>query len=129
MAEGKSKPTKEFKVIKATKKTKQKKDQQMAETATKKTEKPQKFSAVMSTSEYEEKCKKNGTVFGREKDVKTECTIEELRVLINSNWTPEMVMDKHGMSEEEHKQLVWKLSKAERRETPIRFTKLAYNKG
>lgn len=101
----------------------------MAETPTKKTETPQKFAQVMSTSEYEAMSKKNGRVFGREKDQKTECTIEELRVLINSDWTPTMVMEKHGLDEKEHEQLVWRLSQAERRERSIRFTKTAYSKG
>ena len=90
---------------------------------------PEKKFMVLKTSEYEKMSKDQGTTFGRKDGEKTKCTIEELRVLINSDWTPQMVMDKHGMSEEDHKQLVWKLSEAERREKPIAFTKLAYRKG
>lgn len=90
---------------------------------------PQAELLTLTTEEYMERCKANGTVMGRKPDEKTKCSIEELRVLINSNWTPQMVMDKHGMDEETHKQLLWELSKAERRDTPIKFTKLAYQKG
>lgn len=90
---------------------------------------PEKKFLVLKTSEYEKMSKEQGTTFGRKEGQKTVCTIEELRVLINSDWTPQMVMEKHGMSEEEHKQLIWKLSEAERREKPIGFTKLAYRKG
>lgn len=90
---------------------------------------PEKVFLVLPTQEYEDMSKANGTTYGRKDGEETKCSIEELRVLINSNWTPEMVMSKHGMSEETHKQLVWELSTAERRDKPIAFTKTAYRKG
>jgi len=77
---------------------------------------------IGTPDEYREKCKREGTIMGRRPNQKTECTIEELRALINSNWTPSMVMEKHGIDAEEIKQLVWKLSKKELRDNPIKFS-------
>lgn len=82
---------------------------------------PQKELLTLSALEYEEYSKKKGTIMGRKPDQKTAMSIEELRVLINDGWTPERVKAKHGLNDEELKQLVWKLSKAEQRERPIRF--------
>ena len=78
---------------------------------------------VMTPDEYREWSKEeNGLIMGRRPDQKTECTIEELRALINSNWTPKMVMEKHGLTAEDLKQLVWKLSKKELRDKPIKYS-------
>jgi hypothetical protein len=77
---------------------------------------------VMTPDEYRAWGKKNGTIMGRKAGQKTECSIEELRALINSNWAPSMVMEKHGIDDEELKQLVWRLSKAELRDNPIRYS-------
>lgn len=78
---------------------------------------------VMTPSEYEAYSKAKGTIMGRRPDQKTKCSTEELRILINEGWTPEQVKDKHGMDDEELKQLVWKLSKEEQRDKPIKFGK------
>jgi len=77
---------------------------------------------VETPDQYRESSKKRGLVMGRHPSQKTKCTVEELRALINSNWTPSMIMEKHGISAEDFKQLVWKLSKKELRDTPIRFS-------
>lgn len=78
---------------------------------------------TMTPLEYAEYSKDKGTVMGRKPNQKTKCSTEELRILINEGWTPEQVKDKHGMTDEELKQLVWKLSKAEQRDKPIKFGK------
>jgi uracil DNA glycosylase len=77
---------------------------------------------VFTPDEYKEFSAQNGLIMGRHPDQKTPCSIEELRALINSNWTPKMVMEKHGMTPEDLKQLVWKLSKAELRDKPIKYS-------
>ena len=77
---------------------------------------------VMTPDEYREYSKEKGLIMGRHPNQKTKCSIEELRALINSNWTPKMVMEKHGLSAEDLKQLVWKLSKVELRDKPIKFS-------
>ena len=59
------------------------------------------------------------TKYGGEKGVKVNTTIEELRAFINSGWKPSMLLEKWQYSEEEMKQLVWALSKAELRDKPI----------
>ena len=83
--------------------------------------KPEKFMATMTQPEYEEYSLAAGrTRYGGEKGVKVNATIEELRAYINSHWTPSMLMEKWQMTEEELKQLVWKLSKAELRDRPIK---------
>lgn len=84
---------------------------------------PAKELLVMTPLEYEEYSKAKGTIMGRRPDQKTELTTQELRVLINENWTPEQVKEKHGIDDEELKQVVWKLSKEEQRDKPIRFGK------
>lgn len=78
--------------------------------------------AVLSASEYAEYSEANGRHFGRKRGEKTVCSIEELRALINSGWKPSMIMRKHGINEEEFKQLVWKLSKSELRDRPLKFS-------
>ena len=77
---------------------------------------------VLTPDEYREYSAKQGLIMGRHPNQKTRCTIEELRALINANWTPKMVMEKHGLSAEELKQLVWQLSKRELRDKPIKFS-------
>jgi hypothetical protein len=77
---------------------------------------------VMTPDEYRAYSAENGLVMGRRPNQKTQCSIEELRALINSNWKPSMVMEKHGITPEELKQLVWKLSKKELRDKPIKFS-------
>ena len=77
---------------------------------------------VMTPDEYREYSSERGLIMGRRPDVKTNCSIEELRALINSKWTPSMVMEKHGLNAEDLKQLVWKLSKKEMREKPIKYS-------
>ena len=77
---------------------------------------------IMTAEDYAKYSKENGRIMGRRPDQKTECTIEELRALINSNWSPKMVMEKHGIDADELKQLVWALSKAELRDKPIKYS-------
>ena len=77
---------------------------------------------VFTPDEYAAYSKANGRIMGRPEGTKTKCTIEELRALINSEWTPSMIMEKHGMDAEEFKQLVWKLSKREMRGKPIKYS-------
>ena len=77
---------------------------------------------TFTPDEYAEHSKQKGLIMGRRPDQKTQCTIEELRALINSEWTPKMIMEKHGLSAEDLKQLVWKLSKRELRGKPIKFS-------
>jgi len=79
-------------------------------------------SMVFTPTEYAAWCKQNGTIMGRKPGEKTKATIEELRAYINSGWTPSMFMEKHGLSAEDFKQLVWKLSKREMRDRPIRYS-------
>lgn len=78
---------------------------------------------VLTPMEYADYSKSKGTIMGRKPNQKTACSTEELRILINEGWTAEQVKDKHGLDDEELKQLVWKLSKEEQREKPIKFGK------
>lgn len=84
---------------------------------------PAKESLTLSVDEYKKYSEDNGRIMGRMPDQKTALTVEELRILINENWTEQEVMDKHGIDAEELKQIVWKLSKDEQRDRPIRFGK------
>ena len=77
-----------------------------------------------SAEEYKAMSKANGTSMGRKPNQKTKLSTEELRVLINEKWTAEEVKDKHGLDDEELKQVVWKLSQEERLDKPIKFGKL-----
>lgn len=79
---------------------------------------------TMTPLEYAEYSKEKGTVMGRKPNQKTKCSTEELRILINEGWTAEQVKDKHGLTDEELKQLVYKLSKEEQRDKPIKFGKV-----
>ncbi len=77
---------------------------------------------VMTPDEYKAYSAEQGRIMGRDPKQKTQCSIEELRALINSNWTPKMIMEKHGMDAEDFKQLVWRLSKKELRDVPIKYS-------
>lgn len=77
-----------------------------------------------SSEEYKAMSKANGTTMGRPAGVKTKLSTEELRVLINEKWTAEEVKDKHGLNDEDLKQVVWKLSQEERLDKPLKFGKL-----
>jgi len=80
-----------------------------------------KNSKTYTAEEYGDYSAANGrTRYGNEKGVKVKATIEELRAYINSHWTPKMLMEKWQMNEEELKQLVWKLSRAELRDKPVK---------
>ena len=76
---------------------------------------------VMTPDEYRDYSKAKGTIMGRLPNQKSVCSIEELRALINSDWSPSMVIEKHGMTEGELQQLVWKLSLKELRDRPIKL--------
>ena len=52
---------------------------------------------TMTTEEYMEYSKANGTYMGRPLGEKTQMTPEEFVVLANGGWTPKMMMDKHGI--------------------------------
>ncbi len=77
---------------------------------------------VMTPDEYKAYSAENGLIMGRKPNEKTKCGIEELRSIINSNWTPGMVMEKHGLNAEDLKQVVWKLSNSELRERAIKYS-------
>ncbi len=77
---------------------------------------------TFSAEEYGDYSIANGrTRYGGEKGVKLTVSTEELRAYISSGWKPSMLMEKWQFSEEELTQLVWKLSKEELREKPIRI--------
>ena len=77
--------------------------------------------STLTAEEYNEYSDANGRFEGRKKGQKTTPTIEELRALINSGRKPVYMMNKWGIDEEEFKDLVWKLSKRELRDAPLRF--------
>jgi hypothetical protein len=52
---------------------------------------------VFTTDEYAEYSKANGTYMGRPEGVKTILSPEEFVVLSREDWTPKMIMDKHGI--------------------------------
>jgi hypothetical protein len=85
---------------------------------------PAKEFYTFSRDEYDTYCESKGTYLGRKEGQKTTLSTQELRILINEKWTPEEVMKKHGINDEELKQVVWALSKEEQREKPIKFGKL-----
>jgi len=76
-------------------------------------------SLVFTPDQYKEYSAKQGLIMGRRPNQVTKCSIEELRALINSNWTPSMVMEKHGMDAKKLQQLIWGLSAKELRDVPI----------
>lgn len=72
---------------------------------------------TMTAEEYGKYSEKHGrTRYGGEKGVKVNATIEMLRAYLNSGWKPSMLMEMWQLSEEEFKQLVWRLAKAELRD-------------
>lgn len=80
-----------------------------------------KNSKTFTAEEYGDYSVKNGrTRYGNVKGVKVKATIEELRAYINSHWTPSMLMEKWQFTEDELTQLVWKLSRAELRDKPVK---------
>lgn len=83
--------------------------------------KPEKEFHTFTRLEYDDYCKTKGTKMGRKEGQKTKLSTQELRVLINEKWTPEEVKDKHGLSDEELKSVVYALSKEEQRDKPIKF--------
>jgi hypothetical protein len=58
-------------------------------------------SQIMTAQEYAEYSKRNGTFNGRKANEKTQLTVEEFVVLSRDNWTPKMMMEKHGITLEE----------------------------
>lgn len=58
---------------------------------------PEKVMMTMTTSEYAEYSKANGTHMGRPLGEKTQLSVEEFVVLSQDNWTPKQIMDKHGI--------------------------------
>lgn len=76
---------------------------------------------TMTTEEYQEYSEANDRFEGRKRGEKVQPTIEELRALINSGRKPQYMIRKWGISAEEFKDLVWKLSKRELRDAPLRF--------
>jgi len=85
---------------------------------------PKKEFYTFTVDEYKEYSAANGTYMGRKPGQKTKLTTQELRVLINENWTPQEVKDKHGIDDEELKSIVYQLSKEEQRDKPIKFGKV-----
>jgi len=77
---------------------------------------------VLTPDQYREHSAKSGLIMGRHPKQVMAMTIEDLRAKINSKWTPKMIMEQSGMDVEAFKQLVWKLSKSELRDKPIRFS-------
>lgn len=77
--------------------------------------------AILTPLEYQEFSEANGRFEGRPNGKKTIPTTEELRALINSGLKPQYMMKKWGIDADEFKNLVWKLSKKELREQPLRF--------
>ena len=52
---------------------------------------------VFTADEYREYSKANGTVMGRPEGTKTVLSPEEFVVLSREDWTPAMIMEKHGI--------------------------------
>jgi len=77
---------------------------------------------VLSPDAYEAECTKRGRIMGRRKGQKTKPSIEELRVTINAGRKPSWFLRKTGIDAEELKQLVWKLSKKEMRDAPVKYS-------
>ena len=77
--------------------------------------------SIMTAEEYGDYSKANGRFEGRKKGQKMKPSIEELRALINSGRKPKYMMEKWGIDADEFKDLVWKLSKRELRDKPLRF--------
>ena len=76
---------------------------------------------TFTPDEYKAYSAERGLIMGRRPDQKTKCSIEELRAAINSDKTPSWLMEKHGMTEFDLQQLIWKLSYKELRDNPIKL--------
>ena len=76
---------------------------------------------TMTPDEYRVHSAAQGRIMGRLPNQKTKCSTEELRAAITSDKTPSWMMEKHGMSENELQQLVWKLSIEELRDRPVKL--------
>jgi len=76
---------------------------------------------TFTPDEYRAHSAASGRIMGRLPSQKTKCTIEELRAAINSDKTPSWLMEKHGMTEFDLQQLIWKLSTQELRDKPIKL--------
>jgi len=77
--------------------------------------------AVLTPLEYQEYSKANDRFEGRPKGKKIKPTTEEVRALLNAGMKPSYMMDKWGLDADEFKDVIWKLSKKELREQPLRF--------
>jgi len=84
---------------------------------------------TFSTTEYAEYSKANGRTMGRKDGEKTKLSSQELRVLINSKWSPREIMDKHGIDENELQSVINVLSMEELRgKNPITFNEHGFQK-
>ena len=54
-------------------------------------------------------------------EIHSKFDIETLRTFINSDWSPKMVMEKFGLTEAQLQSYIYKLSKKELRDTPIKL--------
>ncbi len=70
---------------------------------------------IFKGNEYTEDLKRRGITITSKFDIET------LRAFINSDWSPSMVMDKFGLTKEDLQSYVYKLSKKELREVPIKL--------
>ncbi len=84
--------------------------------------KPIKAVSMEKAKDYLDRHEKAGTPYGRAKGVKTKLTIEELRIAITAKIPAAELLKKHGISKEELQSLVFKLSKSELRDTPIKYS-------
>ena len=83
--------------------------------------KPEKKTSMETAKVYLDRHREAGTPYGRQPGQVTKLTTEELRVLINANWTPDMVKEKHGLDAAGLAKVVHKLSKEELRDVLIKF--------
>ena len=81
-----------------------------------------KFTGTMTTNEYDAYSKSNGRIMGRLPDEKTLLTPEEFVVLAKSDWTPKMMMDKHGINLEELQAVARKVGLIQQLARPITVT-------
>ena len=81
-----------------------------------------KFTGTMTTAEYEAYSKANGRIMGRNPDEKTNLTPEEFVVLAKADWTPKMIMDKHGLNLEELQAVARKVGLIQQLARPIQVS-------
>ena len=74
---------------------------------------------VFTPDEYREWSKSQGRIMGRLPNQVTIPTEEEMRVLINSGYTRAMIMEKHGVSNEQIDRLLVSMSNKERRDRVV----------